>query len=190
MCSDLLSVTQVVADLGSVGMQLPRRLSPPEGGGLYAWWARLERLGDATPAVPSVVHPTAASRSLLYVGIVPRKGSTATKRDFMSRVIKDHRSGSIGNSSFRQSLGSLLMRYLNLQPKTGFDRSRFVDERRLTRWIEENCSVTFASVERPWLVEEAVIDRMFPPLNIRPGSHEFRHTVESAREALRRACGL
>lgn len=185
-----VTVAQIVAALSSTGLQIPAAMVPPEGGGLYAWWVRMERLGDAKPNIPFVPHPTAADWSLLYVGIVPHGGKMKTKRSFRDRVRKDHRSGSIGNSSFRQSLGSLLISHLGLRPNPGFDRSRFVDERMLTLWIEDHCAVAFAPCSRPWLNEHAVIDEMRPPLNIVPGSHEFRHTVQSARDSLRNACGL
>lgn len=181
---------RIVAALRGMEFYAPGKLAPPEGGGVYAWWVRCERLGDARPKIPIVPHPTVAGWSLLYVGIVPRKGELETRRSFKSRVGKDHRSGSIGNSTFRQSLASLLISHLALRPKLGFDRPRFADERLLTQWIEDHCAVTFASCSQPWISEKAVIGEMRPPLNITSGIHEFRHAVKSARKALRQACGL
>lgn len=183
-------VARIVAALRGTELHAPGSLIPPEGGGVYAWWVRRERLGDARPKIPTVPHPTVAGWSLLYVGIVPRKTNPETNRCFRSRVGKDHKSGSIGNSTFRQSLASLLISHLGLRPKSGFDRSRLVDERLLTQWIEDQCVVTFACCSQPWISEKAVIAEMRPPLNMTLGSHEFRSAVESAREALRRACGL
>ena len=183
------TVAQIVARLRGAGLHPPGELMSPEGGGIYAWWARRERLGDANPIIPIVSHPVALGWSLLYVGLVPREGKLETKRGFSDRVGKDHSSGNIGGSTFRQSLGALLIGHLALRPRPGLDRPRFLDEEMLTRWIEANCAVTFASCSQPWIFEEAVIAEMRAPLNLKPAGHEFSHAVESARGALRRACG-
>ena len=57
----------------------------------YAWWARPERLVDATPPIPPV-HPPGASDdwALLYVGIAPKRPSkTGVDRTIAARVSKD-----------------------------------------------------------------------------------------------------
>jgi hypothetical protein len=146
------------------------------------------RLRDAKPTIPAV-HPTRRTNvGLLYVGIAPN--GPRSSRTVADRVKTDHRGGSIGGSTFRQSIAALLLDHLALQPKPGHDRSRLVDERPLTEYIERYCYLTTVSRPRPWEVEDDVVRKLNPPLNLRPGYHDFRSKVESARDRLWEACGL
>lgn len=45
-----------------------------------------------------------------------------------SRIAKNHAGGNVGSSTFRQTLASLLMDKLGLEPRLGCDRSRLVSE--------------------------------------------------------------
>ena len=159
--------------------------------GFYAWWASPTRLSDASPLIPPV-HPTASCKwALLYVGIAPKRPSSdGPDRTLADRVQGDHRNGSIGNSTFRQSLAALLIGLLDLRPKRGYDRSRIENETALSDWIEEHCRVTMAECPTPWTVEDEVIRLMRPPLNLKPGYHEFRRQVGKARKTLRELCGV
>jgi hypothetical protein len=82
------------------------------------------------------------------------------------------------------------MEYLALTPKSGYDRSRLVDEAPLSKWIVENARLSAVAVKRPWDYEDDVIQHLNPPLNLKPGFHPYRHDVDRARKELRRACGL
>lgn len=125
--------------------------------------------------------------SLLYVGVAPRAPGTRTLAD---RVGRDHTTGNIGGSTFRQSLAALLVDSLALKPKLGSDRSRLVSEGPLQQWIDRNCGVTFARHPSPWTCEAEVILALRPPLNIDQSAHPFSAKVSARRSALRRACGL
>lgn len=115
---------------------------PPRIPGFYAWWINQERMVDATPEIPLCrPSPELKPWSLLYVGICPKKPSNRTIED---RILKDHRGNSIGSSTFRFSLASLLRGHLALTPQRGFDRARIADELRLSEWISKNCGLTFA----------------------------------------------
>lgn len=155
--------------------------------GLYAWWAKPDRLGDARPAIPEVTAG-AAGWSLLYVGIAPN--SPTSRRLLSTRIARDHSGGTIGNSTFRQSLASLLRDDLELQPMAGYDRSRLRDESSLTSWMNANCGLTWAVQPMPWKWERRVINTLLPPLSISPGAHPFRFEVSAARSRLRRDCGV
>ncbi len=100
---------------------------PPDGAGFYAWWCRRERRADAQPQIPSEPRPPVDDEwSLLYVGIFAEQH--LSRRTVAVRFNRDHSGGMIGNSTFRQSLASLLIGNLGPQPLSGYDRSRLLDE--------------------------------------------------------------
>ena len=161
---------------------------PPHVPGFYAWWINDERISDATPALPlNRPLPVQKPWSLLYIGICPKKPSNRTIED---RILKDHRGNSIGSSTFRFSLAALLRGQLALTPQQGFDRARISDEPRLGEWIDKNCGLTFAQCDQPWTVEKEIIETLCPPLNLKPGFHEFRKEVAVQRRRLEMDCGL
>ena len=159
----------------------------PDKPGSYAWWVTTDHLADSYPPIP-LEEERIAGWTLVYVGIAPdRLGGRRTLR---SRIAKDHTGGTIGNSTFRQSMASLFRDHLGLVPLSGYDRSRVVDERPLTEWLSAHCGLTTIEMDAPWLYEERVIATLGPPLNIKHGTHPFRHVVSAAREQLRRDCGV
>lgn len=161
------------------------------GPGLYAWWASPLCLSDASPPIPPVRPAASHNWALLYVGIAPRGASPKGRdRTVAERIQGDHRNGNIRKSTLRQSLAALLIGHLDLRPKRGHDRARIENETALSDWIEEHCRVTIAECPTPWTVEDEVIRLMRPPLNLRPGYHEFRFHVSTARRALRQLCGV
>ena len=179
-------VTAIAATLTRVP-RLPRADVVPDKAGFYAWWVATDYLADADPPIPLEVEQI-AGWALVYVGIAPdRPGGTRTLR---SRITKDHTGGTIGNSTFRQSIASLFRDHLGLVPLKGYDRSRVVDERPLTEWLSAHCALTTTEVDDPWRYEAAVIATLEPPLNIKHGTHPFRHVVSGARKQLRRDCGV
>lgn len=179
----------VARHLVSVEIRSPADVDPPKAGGVYAWWCRRDRLAAAVPAFPYEARaPASSDWSLLYVGISPN--SPFSSRNIAIRFARDHTGGTIRNSTFRQSIASLTMGSLMLQPLRGRDRSRLVSELPLSRWIEASCGVTFAAAPRPWELELEIIRLLNPPLNIAKGTHPFRLEVSVCRAALRQACGL
>lgn len=165
----------------------PRRLpiTADSEPGIYAWWVEPKRLEDAEPRIPEV--PAGVDGwSLLYCGIAPN--SPTSGRHLAARIARDHSNGSIGSSTFRQSLAALLRDTLDLQPLAGYDRSRIRNERPLTVWMTAHCGLTWAMQPAPWEWEAQVIEALRPPLSIRPGAHPFRFEVSSARSRLRRDC--
>ncbi len=180
--------SDVVNELLAGTVRPPSMARPPAAAGFYSWWCRVERLADAEPLIPREERrPTDSAWSLLYVGISP-KSETSAKNVAMR--FTQHVGGNIGGSTFRQSLASLLIANLQLQPKSGSDRSRLTSEAPLSRWIETSCGATFARSDRPWELEAAVIQLLNPPLNIEKGTNPFRFEVSARRSALRRLCGL
>ena len=148
----------------------------PSEPGLYAWWAA----AGAISGIRGPAHPS-APLELLYVGIAP---SRATSRaSLRSRLLGNHAGGNTGASTLRRSLAALL---------TGSEgyrtcwTSRTVllpeDEARLTTWMRENLSLTWAVHPAPWEGEAEVIARLAPPLNQAENStHPMYPVVRAAR---------
>jgi hypothetical protein len=184
-----MQTTEIVTRLLAGRVLSPSQAQLPTSPGFYAWWCRCDRLEDADPRIPLEERPPVQSGwSLLYVGISPSNQNS--RRNIAVRLAKDHTGGSIGSSTFRQSVAALLMERLVLQPLKGGDRSRLVSEEALSGWIEASCGVTSAPAERPWESEAGVIKLLNPPLNISKGTHPFRQDVRACRTMLRQACGV
>jgi hypothetical protein len=181
----MATLDRILSDLTQEPRRLP--LTADAAPGIYSWWVPPERLGDADPRIPEV-SAGAAGWSLLYCGIAPN--STTSRRLLSKRVGRDHSRGSIGNSTFRQSLAALLRDTLRLEPLAGYDRSRVRDEGALTAWLTTHCGLTWAVQPAPWDWEVRVIGALLPPLSISPGAHPFRFQVSEARSRLRADCGL
>lgn len=184
-----MQTAEIVTRLLAGRVLSPSQAQPPSSPGFYAWWCRSDRLKDTDPQIPlEERRPVQSGWSLLYVGISPNNPNS--RRNIAVRLAKDHTGGSIGSSTFRQSVAALLMERLTLQPLKGSDRSRLVSEEPLSRWIEASCGVTSATAERPWESEAGVIRLLSPPLNISKGTHPFRQDVRARRTMLRQACGV
>jgi hypothetical protein len=151
----------------------------PSEAGFYAWWTKK----DSIPGVPECPHPTEKDLHLFYVGIAPsRPTSSATIR---SRVINNHIRGNTGSSTFRLTLASLLLESENYERVRATDRVLLTaqDNRRLTKWQEENLFLTWAEHPRPWEIEHEVIAALKPPLNLAGNqSHPFWRTLSDARK--------
>lgn len=182
--------SDIVAKLLKCKVHPPSTAAPPAEHGFYAWWCRTECLIQAVPPIPWEHRPPVSARwSLLYVGISPSGPNTS--RNIAIRFTKDHTGGNIGSSTFRQSVASLYLQALELQPRIGSDRTRLISETRLSQWIEASCGVTFAAADRPWDKEAEIISLLNPPLNLdHKGTHTFRFEVRARRAALARACKL
>jgi hypothetical protein len=184
-----IDVTDVIERLEQAPVALQTAmLAPPDGvpnaGGFYAWWAKQGVL-DALPERP---HPLDRSLSLLYVGISPARASSGQK--LRGRLLGNHINGNTGSSTFRFVLASLLMSSLDLHPyrtttKVSLDEG---DNSRLREWQFANLRLSWCERERPWEIEEAVIQAMQPPLNTAGNSsHPFFATVKANRAAFRAA---
>jgi hypothetical protein len=181
-------VIQGVMDSLTVMPVLASVAMPPPIPGFYAWWINETRRADAIPEIPlNRPSPTLAPWSLLYVGICPKRQSARTIED---RIQKDHRGSSIGASTFRFSMASLLRDSLGITPIREHGRVRITDEHSLSDWIDKHCALTFAQYDRPWVIEVDVIQALRPPLNLQHGIHEFRVAVSYQRHRLKGDCGL
>jgi len=123
------------------------------GSGLYAWWARR----DVFPDLPGMTNPADPTVRILYAGRATSLRGRILRNDL-------RRSGS---SVLRRTLAGLLM------PTTGYrttwkDGVVLVpeDEARLTSWMRANLRLTWAEDPYPYEIENELVWRLVPPLNV------------------------
>lgn len=185
-------VDAVVHELLSAPVRCGQATQPPSSGGvpavagLYAWWAD----AGAIDGIPIRPHPDIAGISLLYVGISPaRLGSGQTLR---GRIVGNHLHGNTGSSTFRLTLAAFLFdaqgwRPIARGPKTTLAPA---DNRALSNWQADRLAVSWSLHAEPWAVEQRVIERMQPPLNLAANAGaDFYETVREARRRFRAASG-
>lgn len=185
-----LSAAQVATHLRTepVTLGVVKR-APEEGGipassGFYAWWVK----AAAIPGLPLTQHPSEPDLELLYVGISPSSSSSA--QTLRARILDKHLGGNAGSSTFRFSLAALLMGNLGLRPRK--TETKVVlpspDNKRLSNWQVAHLRLTWCEREAPWKIEDEVIARMQPPLNLASNSgHPFYEPMRAARDGFRRA---
>ena len=141
----ILSGMPVTADAASPALA--------RGSGVYAWWAA----PSVFPDLPGMANPTDPTLRLLYVG-------RATS--LRGRILKNHLRRS-GSSTLRRTLAGLLMPTEHYKT-TWTDRVVLVpaDEVRLTAWMRRNLRLTWAEYPYPEEVEDELVWRMVPPLNV------------------------
>ena len=120
-------------------------------------------------------------QELIYTGI--------TQKDLHHRIWNSHFKGHAGRSTLRLTLGCL-MGY-NLIPRDKHDpyngKVRFndEDERELRGWMIENLLFYFQPNDSPKYLENELIERFNPPLNLmendNPVNQEFRSVLSSLR---------
>jgi hypothetical protein len=153
------------------------RPSPiPAVAGVYGWW--FNRL--PAPLETSGCHHVDGF-TLLYTGISPKQppgnGRPASKGQLRQRIVT-HYAGNAEGSTLRKTLGCLLADELGIQLRRVGSGSRrtFVDgEQQLSRWMAEHAYVSFVPHERPWELEERLIELLDLPLNLDGNSRNAFH---------------
>jgi len=163
------------------------RPSPvPEASGVYAWYFE-----DAPPSVPTEDAHKRHGHSLLYVGIAPRKPAATGKAS--GRTLRDrlrqHYALNAYGSTLRLTLGCLLGYELRRiasvkHPGTAKRMTFGPAEADLSAWMSQNARVVWAPCDEPWRLEDQLIDRLNPPLNLRGNAHNnFYPTLRATRAA-------
>ena len=156
--------------------------TPPAKSGLYGWY-----FDEIPPSVPRDECHTWNGRTLLYVGISPaRPGS----KQHLRMRLRQHYRGNARGSTLRKTLGCLLQGQLRLEYRrtSGSSKSmRFTtdSEARLSAWMAEQASVTWALAPEPWIDEAKLIRDHSLPLNLQGNSaHPFYESLRSMRRAM------
>jgi hypothetical protein len=153
------------------------RPSPvPAVPGVYGWW--FDRL--PAPIDASGCHQFDGF-TLLYTGISPkqppRNGRSASKGQLRQRIVTHYANNAEG-STLRKTLGCLLAEELGIQLRRVGSGSRqtFVNgEQQLSQWMAEHAYVSFVVHERPWELEERLIELLDLPLNLDGNSRNAFH---------------
>jgi hypothetical protein len=134
--------------------------------GLYGWWvdnAGADHLSDG------LGHEVRTGR--IYVG---QTGATKwpsgmkPRTTLASRIGRDHLRGRIDGSTFRLTLASALVRPLGLVSTSPHHLDKRSEED-LTEWMREHLEVAvhpFADRDRLGKLEDHVLDKLDPPMNI------------------------
>lgn len=159
------AIADLSTSLHQVG-DLPTQL--PAESGLYAWWAAPHVLAG----LPGSSHPHVGGYRLLYVGIAS---------NLRRRILQNHLRRS-GSSTLRRTLAGLLMESQGYRTRRT-DRVVLIDsdEIRLTAWMDTHLRLSWSEHTAPREVEQAIIEKLTPPLNVDHASGPLRDAVKAAR---------
>jgi hypothetical protein len=133
--------------------------------GLYSWWA-----DDETLSILSTLFGVRMP-SLIYAG---QAGATSTRSrkipstTLRSRICTNHLGGNVRASTFRKTMTAVLLEHLALQ-LVGPHRLDKASNDAVSKWVREHLRiVTGPHIDREQLanVEQAVLERIDPPLNL------------------------
>ncbi|MDM7990725.1 GIY-YIG nuclease family protein [Arthrobacter sp. zg-Y877] len=154
------------------------KVLPPRAHGIYAWWMNQ----GAVPGLSGLTHPVDPSLELLYIGIASRTSSSLYAR------LSTHLTKTSRRSTLRLSLASVLAArqgwtasFVSGRPalNPGFEND-------LTQFIHNSLSLSWIQHSAPRDVEEQMIQRLQPPLNLDGNSAHPAYTyVKTARAAFR-----
>ena len=159
---------------------LDRPWPVPAVRGVYAWYFH-----DIPNHVPTQGCVRKCGHTLLYIGISP---SRDTSRANLRKRIHQHFTGNAKSSTLRLTLGVLLseasgfpLRRVGSGARMTFTRP---GEQWLDQWMAANARVCWVDHERPWLLEEELLNALSPPLNIRSAAqHPFAADLSKRRVA-------
>jgi hypothetical protein len=156
----------------------------PTKSGVYAWWIK-----DGTIDVPLEKCEYRKGNHLLYVGIAPQQPSKTGRKsnqNLRTRIRKHYNKNAYG-STLRLSLGCLLGYPLedvgNTKERLTFGKK----EKCLSNWMSNNAFVSWVCLDEPWLVEDFLIERFSPPLNLKGNrNHCFFNKLTDIRKKARK----
>jgi hypothetical protein len=155
----------------------------PKSAGVYAWY-----FDEIPPGVPIAdCHRNALSQVLLYVGIAPKKATTAkpSRRTLRDRL-RDHLTGNAEGSTLRLTLGCLLANKLGISLRRVGSGRRYTftnpGEIVLDAWMAAHAHIAFAAVENPWELETRLLSTLSLPLNLSGNAaHPFAALLSRTR---------
>jgi hypothetical protein len=142
--------------------------------GIYAWYIR--NLPDIVPTADCHHHQ---ELPLVYVGISKN----------LQKRLKQHLKGPTNSSTFRRTLGSLLVDELSLIPRmVGKNKFNFGrTEEKLSQWIAQNCAVVWVAHPTPREIELEILNSdLSIPLNVEGNKdHPFQFSLKALRRTLK-----
>ncbi len=158
--------------------------SVPAESGIYGWWVRAGSL-----EVPAADYQQHEGFELLYVGIAPRRPTTAGRasKSNLKKRLNQHVNGNASQSTLRRTLGVLLMETLDLTLVLRRGRELWADEASLTGWMHKNMRITYVINKAPWDAEDELLKHARLALNIDGRSKDDFARFISARRSSARA---
>jgi hypothetical protein len=177
------SASRVVAPLVLTSL-VDVRTAPREKG-VYAWW-----FDPGALEVPDAAYAMTGDRQLLYVGIAPRKPSSAGKES-ASRLrnrLTTHATKDASRSTLRLSLGVLLADQLGLALRLRAGRLNWGPEGEftLTQWMTQHARVSWVADDEPWAIEHELISEVPLALNVDGRDDRFAKSLSARRREHRR----
>jgi hypothetical protein len=155
----------------------------PAKPGIYGWYLR-----DLPAALPldRCVHRDGLS--LLYVGIAPKKASSAST--LRKRIVDNHFNARRGLSTLRLTL-ALLLGFETRHTPGGKVVPTPPSQAQLSMWMNDHAFVVWTTAKAPWMLEKLVISRLQPPLNLAGNrANPFYPCLKALRQAARAGrCG-
>lgn len=162
---------------------LARPCPIPNESGVYAWF-----FSDIPSIVPVDDTLRREGRRLLYVGISPKPPTKVggKSRQTIRTRIRYHFRGNAEGSTLRKTLGVLLASRLGIRLQivgsSGTRRTFNEGEAKLSAWMEENARVCWLPHPQPWEVEDAAIESLSLPLNLKGNAeHPFHAKLTDLR---------
>lgn len=161
----------------------------PAEPGVYAWY--FDEIPPCVPTTNCIEGPEATR--LLYVGISPKAppkdGSPPSEQNLRKRITYHYR-GNAEGSTLRLTLGCLLQDILGIQLRrvgSGNRRTFAEGEDILSEWMSRHAFVVWVTHQRPWQLEERLIERVDLPLNLAGNKrHPFQPKLSAIRSTAKR----
>ena len=178
------SATRIIAPSATTPLSHVR--TAPLKKGVYTWWFE-----PGTLEVPEAAYSVFEGRELLYVGIAPRKPTSAGKES-ASRLrgrLTTHATKDASRSTLRLSLGVLLADELDLSLGLYAGRVNWgpEGELRLTQWVNQHAVVSWFVDDEPWVLEHELITGVPLALNVDGRDDPFARSLSDLRRELRLA---
>ena len=153
----------------------------PQEPGAYAWFFK------EIPNVPTDSYIQKNGMTLLYAGISPDKVSKPNSKKNLRKRITNHYRGNAEGSTLRRSLGVLLTEESDFPLRRVGSGKRMtfthLGEQWLDKWMEKNAFVSWVTHEKPWELEEVLLDTLSLPLNSKGNKdHSFADTLSQFRK--------
>jgi hypothetical protein len=166
---DVASVDELIALLTDPTLRVSAPAWPSslsiDGAGLYTWWTDAAGAADLTEGLGHRI-----TAGLIYAGQTggTTVGGVARDATLRSRIGGNHLRGRVRGSTFRFTLGAALMAPLQLVAKAPKQLTPD-SESKLSGWMRHHlsvCTVLIADRGSVMQLEDAVLARLDPPLNL------------------------
>jgi hypothetical protein len=162
-------------------IDMPTKL--PDEAGAYLLCAKNT---DVLPArMKELEYSYVNGLPVIYVGIAGRP--TSRVKSMRKRDYRNHFNGKARNSTLRKSLGVLFGFEKEYESETNNLKYKFIDEHeeKLSKWIKDNLTMHFITIENPMEFEIYLINTYEPALNLKDNKGEKNRAFREELSQLR-----